>query len=76
MLKNKPIISFDRFEILLRIYRIELSFTDKIKVYTQFKEIFKYDTFFTYIDEDTEMLKYNLNCRYVIEQLIIEMGIK
>lgn len=76
MLKNKPIISFDRFEILLRIYRIELSFTDKIKVYTQFKEIFKYDTFFTYIDEDTEMLKYNLNCKYVIEQLIIEMGIK
>lgn len=76
MIKYNPTLSFEKFEIMLRIYRISLLQLDKLEVYDIFKEIFKYDTFFTFIDEDTEMLKFNLNCKYVIEQICYELGIE
>lgn len=76
MLKTNYEIPLDRFEKMLFIYKIDLSYVNMYKVYNVFKEIFKYDTCFTFLDEDTELIKYTLNCKYAIEQICYELGIK
>lgn len=75
MLKTNYEIPIDRFEIMLRVFRIDLSYVNMYKVYTIFKDIFRYDTCFTFLDEDTELIKYTLNCKYAIEQICYELGV-
>lgn len=76
MINHNYIISMERFEIMCRIYKLDLSYVDMSRIYNIFKDIFKYDTCFTFLDEDTELIKYTLNCKYVIEQICYELGIK
>ena len=75
MIKHNYIIPFRKFEVLLIVYRIKLSDNDKQKVYLKFSEIFRYDSTFTYLDEDTDLIKFTLNCKYAIEQICYELGI-
>ena len=69
MIKHNYIIPFRKFEVLLIIYRIKLVKQDMQKVYNMFSEIFRYDSTFTYLDEDTDLIKFTLNCKYAIQQI-------
>lgn len=76
MIKHNYIIPFRKFEVLLIIYRIKLVKQDMQKVYDMFSEIFRYDSTFTYLDEDTDLIKFTLNCKYAIQQICYELGIQ
>lgn len=75
MIKHNIEIPQTKFYTLLIVYRIHLTDNEMYKVYNIFKDIFQYNTTFTYIDEDTELLKFSINCKYVIQQICYELGI-
>lgn len=75
MIKHNIEIPQTKFYTLLVVYRIHLTDNEMYKVYNMFKDIFQYNTTFTYIDEDTELLKFSINCKYVIQQICYELGI-
>lgn len=75
MIKHNIEIPQTKFYTLLVVYRIHLTDNEMYKVYNIFKDIFQYNTTFTYIDEDTELLKFLINCKYVIQQICYELGI-
>ncbi len=75
MIKHNIEIPQTKFYTLLVVYRIHLTDNEMYKVYNIFKDIFQYNTTFTYIDEDTELLKFSINCKYVIQQICYELGI-
>ena len=76
MLKTNYEIPLDRFEIMLKIFHFDLSYVNMYKVYNIFKDVFRYDTCFTFLDEDMKLIKYTLNCKYAIEQICYDLGIK
>lgn len=75
MIKHNIEIPQTKFYTLLVVYRIHLTDNEMYKVYNIFKDVFQYNTTFTYIDEDTELLKFSINCKYVIQQICYELGI-
>ena len=75
MIKHNYCIPFERFDTLLIIYRIKLEQNEIYEVYNIFKEIFRYDTTFTYLDEDTDLIKFSINCKYLVQQICYDLGI-
>lgn len=75
MIKHNIEIPQTKFYTLLVVYRIHLTNNEMYKVYNIFKDVFQYNITFTYIDEDTEILKFSINCKYVIQQICYELGI-
>ena len=60
MIKHNIEIPQTKFYTLLVVYRIHLTDNEMYRVYNIFKDIFQYNTTFTYIDEDTELLKFSV----------------